>query len=32
MVTYEQIVNCAETIRNAVGGAEIGVVLGSDRD
>ena len=29
MVTYEQIVNCAEAIRSAVGGAEIGVVLGS---
>ena len=29
MVTYEQIMNCAEAIRSAVGEAEIGVVLGS---
>lgn len=29
MVTYEQLVNTAEAIRQAVGGAEIGVVLGS---
>lgn len=29
MVSYEQIVNCANVIRKAVGGAEIGLVLGS---
>lgn len=29
MVTYQQIAACAEHIRKAVGGAEIGVVLGS---
>ncbi len=29
MVTYEQIVSSAEAIRKAVGGAEIGLILGS---